>query len=645
MNVRNISHFEGLLTTLGRGKASLFSLLQARNIRTNNHEAELRKGQLYISDLAHKLAGTIHSVYQYSRDALSFVEGVGTWSVYREYVISIMLDAGSEMNYYGWDGDLENTIDRINEDSEGVRIALTSDDMWAAQYMDWMWLVNGRDAMYKYDGINFLKAGIAEPTGGLVFARTGNLNDFNGNFPGPSYRKYKFRYVRIVRGAEGIYEYTASPFSGEYISIDFDGESMDVTPALATDEQITHIELYGTEMRDTVQELDGLTYYRMDNDRAHHNLDYSGIPHDDFANFEDTITNEDLLGETVIQWTADGTEHVRNTALYHPELTDPNSWRNPPDRLKFLTYYKDRLYAVSEDVRSTPLYSDLAEPESWYIDNWLEVRRDDGGYVTGFAAHGNSLYIFKNQSIWALTGDPDASPNLQPLSGGERTGNQTEVGVGCTAPRSIATYGEDLILFYSSLYGVYKIQNGQILQVSQGIEMLGLDNETSGVVWLDDKGEAFYTLSPPSGVAWVLHIRSGMWWNDDNINVPCFCTDSNGYALGGENGYINRYYHPDQEDDNGTEYFGTMQTAWLNLRRADEDAVLRSIQIQKRNLYRGCTVKVENEKGDVFSADVSGDERKVGIENISGRLFSYTFTWAKGFIESVTTLYKRRRGH
>ena len=150
MNIRNISHFEGLELNTGRGKASLFTLLEAINIRTNTSEAVIRDGQLYIYDADHELDGNINSVYQYSRDALSTATVPPTPMIYREYVVSITHDDGT-IDYYGWDGTALGTIDLINEDGNGNRIILTSDDMWAAQYMQYMWLCNGQDAMYKYD--------------------------------------------------------------------------------------------------------------------------------------------------------------------------------------------------------------------------------------------------------------------------------------------------------------------------------------------------------------------------------------------------------------------------------------------------------------------------------------------------------------
>jgi len=646
MNIRNISHFEGLDTSSGRGKASLFTLLEAKNIRTHNGEAVKRKGQLYIYDEEHELDGEINSIYQYSRDALDTSETPPVETVYREYVVSITHDDGT-IDYYGWDGEAASTIDRINETSEEVRIEMTSDDMWLAQYNGWAWVTNGLDAMYKYDGIDFLKAGIAAPTQAPTFART--ANPLTPQFNSPFFRKYKYRWIRIVRDADGIYEYTASPFSPESVSPDFQGKTMTVTCQNSTDEQVNYIELYGTLGGEdaTGQDLDGGTWYRIDAAQGAGNVNYSGMDNDLAPSHTDIYPDGYLDGVT---FEADISELWDSSfdqpyAIYHPELDTANTWRNPPERLKYITYYKDRLYAVSAADRSRPLYSDLAEPESWHYDNWLEVRVDGGGFVTGFVAHGNSLYIFKDREVWALTGDPDASPTLQALSGGERTGSQTEIGIGCTAPRSIATYGEDLILFYSSLYGVYKIQNGQILPVSQGQDILGLSDDTSGVVWVDNKGEVFYTLSPPSGDAWVLHIGKGFWWNDENINVACFCVDRDGRILGGSGGFVNRYYHPDQTDDNGVLYFGVLKTAWLDLRRANEDAILRKLQVQKKDLHQGCFVIAENESGDEYASNIESDTRFFGIDNVSGRLFSYTFTWLEGIIESVTSHYRRRRGH
>jgi len=615
MKIRNISHFEGLDEITGRGKASLFTLLDAENIRIHTGEAELRKGQTWISDEDHRLEGEIKGVYEYSR----YGQIGSELFIYREYVISVTLDDGN-INYYGWNGDTDNTIDRINETGAGTRIDLTSDDIWAAEYMDWMFICNGVDKMYKYDAINFYQVGMAAP----LAAPTVTITATPGNPIG--YRKYKYRYVRVHRDDSGnITDYAASPFSEEATSPWAYNFQINVNLVQSTDEQVTNIELYATELFRDLDDLDGATFYRLDTDLA--DLDYA--LNNASQNYQDNLL--DILDPDNI--------------IYHPAEDTTEDWTSPPDGMMYLVYYKDRLYGVCKDNPSYPRYSGIGEPESWPSDNWVDARVDDGDIVTGYAAHGTSLYIFKNRSIWSMTGDPEASPVLQPLYGGERVGTQTEFGLGCTAPRSIATYGEDLIIFYSSTYGVYMISGGELTRLSQGVNILGLSDDVAGAVWANDQGEVFYTLSQATGVAYTCHIRSRHWVKDTNVNPACFCVDHNGYLIGGDGGYINRYYDPDADTDNGETYYGKMRNAWLNLRNADLDAVVRKVQVQSREIYDPCTMTIYNQDSKEFTTTFTSDNRRIGVNGMSGRLFSTLFTWSKGVIESLTFHYIWRRGH
>lgn len=613
MNFRNIAHFSlGLNTVLSRGKASLNSLRVAENVRVHKGDLRLREGQEYIDadDLA---PADIKSIYELSR---AYYNLDGSQDTYREFVFS----AGAYM--YGYpEGDVVTLLNNS--------YPFDSYNVWALEYMDWMYMVNGcgynppaaatqRYSMYRYDAVDFFPGYIEAPDIPVI-ATTGVAAAITG------YRGYKYRYIRYVKGGSGrVIDYVASPMSEEAYTPNLTGvNSPVITLAESDNAMVTHIELYCTLAYPTLAEAEAADFYRLD-----YGVDpYYGLDNVD-QNYPDVVVNAEITG-------------IPDS---HPALDTSISWTNPPATgLLYLTFHKDRVYAVSQDDPSCPIYSELGVPESWPTDNWLDCRRDDGYRVTGFCSSGNDLYIFKENSIWILTGDPDAAAVLQVKTGGERTGTQTEGGLGCTSPRSLATYGDDVVIFYSSTNGVYMISEGRLFNLSSNVAgITGLSDESAGAVYVDSDGEAFYVLSPPTGNAWVFHITSKAVVNDTNVNVYSFCVDSQGRLLGGEGMKLNQFYKPDVTDDNAADIQGQAQTAWVNLRDGEMGASLRSIIVQSQDID-AVTLTAYTEENHKYETVFGGSA--VGINGLAGRLFSILLKWQTGIIESMTLYFRRRRLH
>jgi hypothetical protein len=577
MNVRNISHFEGLNTVLARGKASLFTLLEAENIRVHTGEAEIRPGQRYLNADEFDIAADINIVYQYSRE---YRDIDGNQQVYTVYVFS----AGARL--YSW---LEGADVAIWLNTSALH-ALTSSDIWLTEYMDWAFVCNGKDKLYCFDLIDFFEVGIDAPAAPTISIIAGGLGTVG-------YRAYKYRWVRATRDGSGnLIDYVCSPMSAVGYSAIFSlTQAPMISLAQTSDNQVTNIELYCTEVFASLDDIDDSTvFYRLDADLVAPY--YNGLPN---------------AAQTYNDTTSDYTLH--DDAAYHPAEDTSISWTNPPAGLDYIIQFKDRLYGVPKADPSILAYSDLGVPESWYADNWIDIRRDDGDVMTGCVITNNSLYIFKRRSIWVLTGDPDAAAILQVRSGGDRASAQTEFGLGCTAPRSIATFGDTVAVFYSSIYGVYMISGGELSHLSRNISgVLGLSDATAGAIYTDNNGEVFYVLSPPSGNAWVFHLAS----------KSIVATDDNGVAITAK-----------------------LRTAFVNLRNADMDAVVKKVQVQKRDMYDGFTMTLYNEHGERHIGAYDGNVRRAGVNGVAGRLFSLLFTWTLGVLESLTFMFTRRRGH
>lgn len=604
MNYRSVPDFAlGLLSTgstSGRGKAPHTSLLIAENIRVHKGEAEPRPGQSYLDadDLADN---DIDCVYEYTRE----YHALGVMNFYREYLFS----AGTEL--LSWK-EGQDYVFHVNEGTP-----LSSSEVWMAEYMDWAYIGDGVDTPHKYNGSQYFRVGIVKPTAEPTVARNTAVNTDIVH-----YRRYKYRYVRRVLDVSGnVIDYICSPFSDKTEGEDaFNNRAMNVTLVASADEQVTHIELFATPIVDSPSEFGTALYYLLE--RTTTNTDQT---------FTDNIGNIELT----------------NKAEDHPAEDTTVDWDNPPDGLSLFVYYKDRLYGV--DVKSNPSvlrYSEIGEPDAWDDDGWIEVRQDDGDVITCLAVRGNSLYIFKKRSIYVIAGDPEAVPMMELVTGGEVTGSQTEFGLGCTAPRSLASYGDDMLIFYNSAYGVYSINAKSIVHLSKNVaDIKGLSDESAGVVYIGEGGEPFYVLSSPEGNAFICHIPTGRWVTDSNVNVSCFLVDSQSRTIGGAGKKLNYYYDPDAADDNGIPFTCKIKPQWLNLRDGLMHAVVRGLMIQNHNIV-SATVKLFNQdETEQASYDVTDFTEPVGFDGIAGRLFTTEITWTAGNVESLTYLYLKRQGH
>jgi len=610
-NVRNFAKGE-INIGIGRGKADLTTVLLAENCRVHSGEVVIRAGQSYLfgtltDENNNPLTGNIHSVYQYTREYWD--ANNAQIAFHREYLFSL------GTNLYAWvDG--ESNVWLCNENNP-----LGSDDIWIAIYQDWAYIADGVGNMWKYDAANFYRVGIEKPT--FTSADVTQDASVSSNISG--FRRYKYRYVRkVTYSALSKIDYIASPFSDYIDSPDFGLGQILISLKASGDPQVNAIELFCTEVYPHPGELDGKPFYRI------HTGTLSNVDQV-FTDREADLNLNELDSEGNLT-------HV-------PEDTTED-WTNPPDGMSKLVFYKDRIYGVAKDDPSRLRYSNIGQPEQWPANNWLGIREDDGDVITAIAVRGNTLYVFKNRSIYMITGDVASAPMVQVKTGGEVTGQQTEFGLGCTAPRSLASYKADLLVFYSKQYGIYSIEGGNVVHLSQFQENIkGYSDECAGAIYEDDSGEPMYVLSQPSGIARVCHLPTRAWARDTNVNVASFCVDDQGRLIAGLGTRLNHYYDSNAADDNGTTITARLRSAWINLRDANMFAVIRGILIQSANISGTTVLELYNENGLQVTTTFSQSNEAVGISGIAGRLFSVLWQWTTGTIESFTFFFTRRKGH
>lgn len=623
MRQRTISHFQGLHTAgLGRGKASLNTLLEAENVRVHSGSAVPRNGQevlfdSIVDDNGNPLSNDINCIYEYIREY--FDSNDDTVKFYKEFIFNI----GTTL--YGWEEGAANVWE-INTNVNRFAV----NEFWMAVYRDWAYISDGVGTMQRYDAANYVGFILTRPVfleGEIALSGTAGKSQRIG------FKKYKYRYVQEVsHTALRIDNFTASPFSDEQISPDLNQHSLAVTLKASSQSQVTGIELYTTKVFPSIPELDGAIWYLLAE------LDNVNQVYDD-----------NLINDAYWQKDVNATEPDLDSRLevFNYPALDDTDWVKPEDGLRYLVVYKERLYAVPNQDPSLLVYSEIGEPTKWPVLNYIQVKPDDGDVITGIVIRGGALFIFKKRSIWILTGDPEANPLLQIAVGGDGSPNQTGFELGCTAPRSIATHDTKSIIFYSSTHGVYALFGGELVHLSKEVDGIqGLPDTTAGSTYIDDEDEAYYVLSPPTGLAWVCHLATRQWTNDTNVNAPCFCVDSTGRLLGGSGTRLNEFYKEGTTDDNGVAFVPKIKTAWVNLRNANVHAVLRGVGVQSEDITLTTNpLRVYNQDGLQETTVFGQTVEPVGISGIAGRLFSTALEWTSGTVESLTLYFTSRKGH
>lgn len=135
------------------------------------------------------------------------------------------------------------------------------------------------------------------------------------------------------------------------------------------------------------------------------------------------------------------------------------------NKTKYLALFGDRLISAGHNA-SDICYSNLLDPETGYIDNYISVNPDDGDKITGLIVHSNNLIVFKEKSKWRMspTGDYDNPFYLTKIDD-----------VGALSHHSLIIVND--MVYFCNLNGVYRFTGASSEKISTKID-------TSYKTWL-----------------------------------------------------------------------------------------------------------------------------------------------------------------
>jgi len=86
-------------------------------------------------------------------------------------------------------------------------------------------------------------------------------------------------------------------------------------------------------------------------------------------------------------------------------IDTPTLLGGSPPVLDFITTHNNRVWGVDAADKSRVRFSDILDPETWSVLNFIDFNPDDGDYITAMVRIGQDLLVSKQWSMALLTGN------------------------------------------------------------------------------------------------------------------------------------------------------------------------------------------------------------------------------------------------
>jgi len=187
-----------------------------------------------------------------------------------------------------------------------------------------------------------------------------------------------------------------------------------------------------------------------------------------FAVGEDVLMIEDGLNTTApFKW--DGSGNVEDLGGSPPNAT-------------MIAYHKNMAFAAGNNTYPSTLYfTDVGNIENWTtgISGNVSIATNDGSEIRVIMPGYDALYIWKDYSIWRLSGDDKDTFQLQRMI----------TGVGCSSPKAVSRIGNDF--FFTSTQGDTYLYDGAIKLLNISTKVQGTINNANFSRWQYAVSEQF----------------------------------------------------------------------------------------------------------------------------------------------------------
>jgi hypothetical protein len=563
MNWLEVKRFnKGIVSTsrVGIGVESDGIVRYAANVRLKSGNVVSREGYERYMDFHLQTALdnlTIRALGEYQREAYS----AGVVSYFR----AVVFTADNTFWYVQPEVSLTHAIQIVGHPQ-------SSNEFRYVNVYDHLWIFNGVDPVYTWDGITVYKAGIPKPTGTLAAV----LVDTAGAYS----VKYKMTYYRSAapydKESESTSEITLAGISNA------DPVDVDVTYTLGAgeviDTQVTHIHLYRTDYWDPTTDEEPTAFYL--------------LPAVTIAAFVAAAYVYNDVQSTV------------NTST-HYDVTE----RGVPPVSHYGLWHDSRLFLAGDPENpSVVYYSEVGKP--WYFPalNYDEVNRDDGSIITGLGAIGPTRYIFKERLIYEWTGNPVTATPIRQVERPDATQNMARVAVGCASPDTLVGWNNSII---------FRSMEGDVWMLSQEA-LVNLSKYYTGVKDIGNSPAAYvkddYYIIGGSNCSYACYLPTQSWESADDIKFNYVLVRQNGDVLV-PSSYIDPDLHTDKQGaeyeatvpvlnrlhqtttDNLVEFTKSFQTKYIKVADNNDVAIIRSVRVYS-TVQLPFYMTITNESGD-----------------------------------------------
>lgn len=314
-------------------------------------------------------------------------------------------------------------------------------------------------------------------------------------------------------------------------------------------------------------------------------------------------------------------------------------WTSGPGTIpicKLMHFRHGRLFTINHlDYPSRIYYSELEDPENFPVANVIDVSPQDGEGVNASAMFGDDIILFKDHSMWKLSGREPNSFNLY------RIDNHR----GCVSPKAVDQLRGRLI-FYDRASGVWAFDGAELELISEPINDYLLENQWYDLCFKANSyvaDDRYYLTLRWTGETpdrtFVYHADVGAWTEYETGFLGA--TESHDLRfLGLPNAdglYIadpDSQAHPPFLDP----IVGTFRTGWILLGGPGVKARVRRLEMTIKSLVGSTgTIRMFRDydedtpyitrtfPGGPAAAAIDADERRVAIDGWGNRVHAVMF--------------------
>jgi hypothetical protein len=282
------------------------------------------------------------------------------------------------------------------------------------------------------------------------------------------------------------------------------------------------------------------------------------------------------------------------------------NWAGTPPQGRALKYWRGRMVigGVASSANNERLYfSDLGNPESWPVNNFVDLRtsRDLADPIMALEVLGDDLWVFRKHSVWRVT-DPAAFTNERIFDIGVENKLGTCVLSGriywISARGVMSTDGSDVVNETQNLDGVDPVDgSANFFDVGGGGNFTALMRIAPGnnghLYWsLGQSGngrlyEGYPELGGDEPMPWVMHQLPGVTTISAMANMAVDTSDTGQVLVGGDasssrhflvnfnESYSDYDYSTNSNRKIVTEYW----TPWISVDDVDQNVRIRKINM------------------------------------------------------------------